>query len=334
MTDDDLQRRLDALGRSDTPMVDPAFADGLESDLRAMAAAPQRATPLAWLLRPSVVIAALAILAGFAFFVSRSEPAGLEFAAADDTSVSIPGAPDLASGAAGQALPEGARIMVGPDGSATVGGLILDPGTVAIVVNGVIEVVELPADISPPTSTTTTSVAETTTTTTAERDTTTTVSPTATADAADDRTSTTETTVDEETTPTTVASDRSTTATTTEAPTTTTSTTTTTVPSTTSEAPATTAPAEAAPPTIELTINEGPLGRTFLEWTVTGDTSEIAGWVVRRGRGDDSVPIAVIRRPEARRQRVDVPDRDVAWTVVARNADGEVIARSNLVRSN
>ncbi len=333
MTDDDLQRRLDALGRSETPSIDPAFADGLESDLRAMAAVPQRTTPLAWLLRPSVVVAALAILAGFAFFVSRSEPAGLEFASADDTSVSIPGAPDLSSGMAGQMLPEGARITVGPDGSATVGGVVLDPGTVAVVVNGVIEVVELPADIAP-SSTTTTTVAETTTTSTAERDTATTVSPTTTVDAADERTSTTNTTVDEETTPTTVASDRSTTSTTTEAPTTTTSTTTTTAPSTTSEAPATTVPAEATPPTIELTIVEGPLGRTFLEWTVTGDTSEIAGWVVRRGRGDDSVPAAVIRRPEARRQRVEVPDRNVAWTVVARNADGEVIARSNLVRTN
>lgn len=333
MTDDELQRRLDALGRSDIPSVDPAFADGLESDLRAMAAAPQRSAPLAWLLRPSVVVAALAILAGFAFFLSRPDPGGLEFAAAAGTSVSIPGEADLSSGTAGQALPEGARITVGPDGSATVGGVILDPGTVAIVVNGVIEVVELPADTVPPTSTTVAIDETTTTTTEPERDTTT-VAPTTTLEVDDGRTSST-TTIDGEPAPTTVASDQ---ATTTEAPVTTTSTTTTTVPTTTSEASTTTTvvdePAETVPLTIELSVNEGPLGRTFLEWTVAGDTSEIAGWVVRRGRGDDSVAAAVIRRPEARRQRVDVPDRDVAWMVVARNAEGEVIARSNVVRTN
>ena len=333
MTDDDLHRRLEALGRRETPMVDPAFADGLEANLRAMAATPARPSLLARVLRPSVVVAALAVLAGVAFFVSRPEDAGLEFAAAEGTSVSIPGSAELSAGVVGQPIPDGTRITVGPDGSATVGGVILDPGTVAIVVNGVVEVVELPpATTVPPgaTSTTAAPVEEPAESTTAAAPTTAapTTEPPTTVAPDDGESTTTEATASTAAAPTTTEADAA--ATTTTAPSTTVE------PSTTTSAPTTTTvPArEPIAPTITLSISVGENGRALLEWTVDGDTDEIAGWVVRRGRGNDAMPAAVIRRPEARRQRVDLPDRNVAWTVVARNADGEVIARSNIVRAN
>lgn len=336
MTDDDLQQRLDALGRRDTPMVDPTFADGLESDLRAMAAAPARPSLLAVLLRPSVVVVALAVLAGVAFFLSRPDDAGLEFAAAEGTSVSIPGSPELSAGVVGQSIPDGTRITVGPEGSATVGGVILDPGTVAIVVNGVVEVIELPPTRGPDAPDTTvaptedspaptTSTASTTTAPTTEGPTT--LAPTDREPTATD--ATTEATASTAAAPTTTEADGAPTTSTSSPPSTTESSTTTSAPTTT------TVPArEPIAPTITLSINVGENGRALLEWAVDGDTDEIAGWVVRRGRGDDAMPAAVIRRPEARRQRVDLPDRNVAWMVVARNTDGEVIARSNLVRAN
>ena len=334
MTDDDLQRRLDALSRRETPMVDPAFADGLESDLRAMAATSARPSLLAMVLRPSVVVAALAILAGVAFFVSRPDAARLEFAAAEGTSVSIPGSPEVSAGVVGQPIPDGTRITVGPDGSATVGGVILDPGTVAIVVNGVVEVIELPptTTLVPDGSSTTVAPTEepTESTTSAAPTTSTPTTEAPTTRAPDGGEPTTTEPTGSTAAPTTTEAVAATTTTTPASPTTTTE------PPTSSSAPTTTSvPArEPATPTITLSINVGENGRALLEWTVDGDADQIAGWVVRRGRGDDAMPAAVIRRPEARRQRVDLPDRNVAWMVVARNAEGEVIARSNIVRAN
>jgi hypothetical protein len=330
---DDLQRRLDALANEATPSVDPVFADRLDSHLRSLAAEPVPTPFLQRLLRPSVLVVAAMAIAGAVFLVTRTaEPTQLEFAAATGTSVSIPGDIAVTDGAQGLLLPEGTRITVGPDGSAEVGGVILEPGTVAVVVNGVVEVVEL-APVQTVQPVPTTAPAAPTTETTASETTvapTTTTEPTASTDAdadavvePDDGAATT-------TTSTPVAPTTSTTTTTQTPETTTTAAPTTTVPPEPTEPPS----GERVQPSIALTITEGQNGQAVLTWTIEPTDVEVAGWVVRRGRGENSEVAAVLRRPEVRRQRVAVPDRNVAWQLVARDADGELIARSNIVRLN
>ncbi len=334
---DDLDDRLESWGRSPAPEVDGAFANRLETDLRAGGAdSATRGFRPGALLRPGFVVAALILIVGVVVVLRRDTEPVVQMVAADGTTVSIPGAAATRAGAAGLELPEGSRIIVGPEGSAVVAGVVLEAGSTALITDGRVDVVEAGAvrdveapDATPPTTTPTTSVAPTTTAPAATDD----IAPT-TIPPTTDRPVTDE--PSESTTSTTVADDTVRTTTTTVVPDSIPSTTEpgTTVPPTTkppADEPVDPPPVDVAPLRVALEIGPVRNGQATLQWTTTGDTTDVAGWIVRIKRGDSSEIIALLREPDARRLRVAIPDREVQFRVVARDGAGEVLAASRLV---
>jgi len=333
--DDQQNDKLESWGQSATPKVDGAFANRLEADLRELAhnPAPGRFST-GWLLRPGVIMTAVVLVVG-AIFIARSDSdRGVQMVSAAGTTVSIPGAASVQDGTAGLDLPDGTRISVGPEGLAVVAGVVLEAGSTATITDGRVDVIEAGSPVDEPTTDTRPDTppdrtAPTTTEPTPGTDrlsTTTTVTP----DRATDAPTTTAVDRPSDSTTSTIVSDSTSSSApepeTTVAPTTTTTTT----------EPPTTAPTD--PPVVdtaplEIGLEIGPVrdGRATLRWTVEGDGSEIVGWVVRIRRGDSSEVVTVIRQPDVRRLRVVIPNRNVQYRVIARGADGEVLATSRLI---
>ncbi len=135
-----------ALGHAATapvPPVDPSFADRLAARLTAQHQehADRRPSVAPW-ARPAVIgLASLLAVAAFVLLLpGGGGPRDLRLTAAVDTSVVLPDGTVLAA-SAGTALTEGTVIRVGPDGSATVDGQALPAGTIAVVVDGRVDVV-------------------------------------------------------------------------------------------------------------------------------------------------------------------------------------------------
>lgn len=313
MTDDELDSRLERWGRSSVPDVDGAFANRLETDLRMQATAAE-SSPRRFgvLLRPAMIMAAVAlVVVGYVMFAAGGDGDDVVLVAADNTTVSIPGSPTTIVGVAGFELPDGARLVVGPDGSATVAGIVLEPGTVAEIVDGRVELFDVDSALA------TTSSTSIPTTTTGQ--------PTTSGPQTSDSSA-----------PPSPSSGPATTA----APPTTSDRTTSTVAPTTSQQPNTSAPpttdGTSTPPTtrpadrpsITLLAEQLRDRQVLLSWQVDGGEDVIAGWEIRVRSGDASRRVALIRDPDARRLRVERTDRVVEYQVLARAAGGDVLGRS------
>lgn len=146
---DDVRRRLDEAGRVPVAPPDAAFADCLESRLRAVAAGLPPHRPPA---RRRPAVGRWAMAAGFAAVVVIVAALGLELGRADRAA-----GPGLALAAPvnvevvlvngtiledpdGLLLPEGAIVRVGEGGSARIGETVLGPGDVATVLADRVEV--------------------------------------------------------------------------------------------------------------------------------------------------------------------------------------------------
>lgn len=335
--DDELHERLRRWG-SDTPTpTDDAFADRLESHLRATAAAdaPRRAPAL---VRPGLILGVLlvAVIALGSVWLSRADEP--EVLVMDDTSgatIVLPGGAPMAA-MPGDELPDGTIIEIGPDGFAVVGGIVLPAGSEATVVMGVVELRvtappptaepptgvppddEPPSDVAPSETATPTSVPTATPTVAA--------TPTPTPSVV---TPGPATTPQPRATPTPAA---------TATPPPTVRPTSTPPPAPTITAVATStpevqpSPTAAAQPTVTLErTNLGPR-RARLTWTVTSPDA-VAGFEVQIRRGDEVRTAAVLREPGVRELTVERPQRDrVFYRVLARNADGEIVASSEEIR--
>ena len=147
---DDVRRRLDEAGRRPAPSPDPAFADGLEARLRAVAASVPPAPPPPprrrfaagrWIAAAgvaAVVVAVAAISLGLlrpdptpSLGLALAGPVNVEVALADGTILEDPD---------GLLLPEGAVVTVGEGGSARIGDTVLGPGDVVTVEGDRLEV--------------------------------------------------------------------------------------------------------------------------------------------------------------------------------------------------
>ncbi len=341
--DDELHDRLENLGADPGPAPDPAFAERLEADLRSQAyfaprdrahAAPARRG----LLRPGLVMGALVVLALSAVLVvSRGgeEPDVLVIENGLGATVTLPGG-DTVAGGSGVALPDGSLIEVAADGFALIDGIVLPPGSIATVVDGVLELTAVPAIVIPtPTPTPTPSpTPDLATTPEAEPTPASVADPTPTA---------------EPTTPPEVAPSPTPSPTARPAPTAPPNPTTTASPrptpspeqdGTPRERPTATATPTATPePTVvdpapEIVLDQANLGprRAQLTWSVTAPDG-VLGFQVRVRRGDTVRTAAVLRDPEARALTVERPERDrVFYRVLAIGSDGQVLARSNEVR--
>jgi hypothetical protein len=154
MTDDDLRERLDAWGQSSPPAVTDMFADNLESELRVRAAQRTGAAPRPiWRPLAGLVAASVLILAGYLATTRIATDNGtvVVLATSQDSTVILPDGTELDSPTSLD-LPDGSRIEVGADGSASVNSVVLGAGSVAEIVDGRVEVLSQPAQ--PTTSTT------------------------------------------------------------------------------------------------------------------------------------------------------------------------------------
>lgn len=160
----DTRRRLEEAGRRPAPEPDPAFADALESRLRAVSASlpPEPPRPVHrpgrmarwWPAVAGITLVALALVVATARDGPVPDPArelvapvNVEVALADGTVLEDPD---------GLVLPDGAVVRVGAGGSARIGDLVLRPGDVATVSGGRLHVahgqvaVEVPTGATPP----------------------------------------------------------------------------------------------------------------------------------------------------------------------------------------
>ena len=337
--DDELHDRLENLGADPGPAPDPAFAERLEADLRSQAyfaprdrahAAPARRA----LLRPGLVLGALLLVAlASVLVVSRGgdEADVLVIENGLGATVTLPDG-DTVAGGSGVALPDGSLIEVAADGFALIDGIVLPPGSIATVVDGVLELTAVPAIVVP--TPTPSPTPDLTTSPQAEP------TPTAVADPTPTAEPTTPPEIAPSPTPSPTARPTPTappdpTATARPRPT----------PSpaqdrTPQERPTATATPTATPePTVvdrapEIVLDRANLGprRAQLTWSVTAPDG-ILGFQVRVRRGDTVRTAAVLRDPDARALTVERPERDrVFYRVLAIGRDGEVVARSNEVR--
>ncbi|MEM9656450.1 MAG: hypothetical protein AAGA65_30520 [Actinomycetota bacterium] len=343
MTDDhELTEQLTRMGRAPTAEVDPAFADRLDAHLRVRHVEVVGGRPDRWpigrlLIGTAGATVVMVVLLSLTVF-RTSQPVVIMTAAAG-TDVVLPGeAPS--PGAAGQELPDGTRIVVADDGEAVVGGVVLGPGSEALVVSGRIEILDLsgsdrpdpPDDALPETSNPVVSVGPT------GDDTTTTSVP----DGSDDRTPTTAVDrpsdgdrdeadrdgdsdrTDSTTTPTTPSS----------TPTTNTDTSGTTTTSTSAGPPPSDRPTTSVTdrePTVELTAESVGADRVFLMWNPSAD-ADPRSWRIEAVSGDRTVTLVVLRDGSARTTTVARIDaRRVGFRVVAVDADGQDVVSSELV---
>jgi hypothetical protein len=148
---DALRRRLDALGESPANAADPARIDATEARLRAIydanggrapdvrSATGTRGSSRRKALLGSAGAAGVAMVALASFALLRDEPssmrADLELTAAEHAYIELANGQRIAA-EAGAIVPEGARIVVGENGSITIGDVTLGPGESAIVSDG------------------------------------------------------------------------------------------------------------------------------------------------------------------------------------------------------
>ncbi len=301
---DEVQRRLEQWGNDEQPSVDGAFANRLDSDLRAMHHSTSETKRPFW--QPAVLaLAALLVVAGgvFAFTRTRTDDLVVVMAAATETEVVLPDG-EIVNGAAGLELPDGTQITVGADGSAVIAGVVLEAGTQAVINDGQLEIRTQPdatdSEVTGPSST----VAPTTTTRPSDRD---------------------STTAPPSTRATTSSTRRTTTSTTRRSTTTAVTTPQTTSPPTSADQPSTTT----ADLVVVLEWAERD-GRVRLTWTYAGPDT-LAGWRVTVTSGDRLRTLAVLRDPAARAITVERLDGAASYRVIALDGDGAVIAESNTV---
>ena len=320
--DDELHDRLGAWGDERGPDVDPAFAQRLEADLRsaayfaprAGATPPRRRHPL---LRPGFVLGALVLVAlASAVLLARTGGDGTDVLVIEETggaTVTLPGGSSMPA-TDGTELPDGTIVEVSPAGFAVIGGIVLPPDSRALIIDGVVELLDVTPESTP------------------------TAAPSATPTSTPD--------VQIEVPPIGVTPEPEPTQrpqlepapTTRPTPTARPQPTPTTRPTATPEPRPTTSPAPDPTPTVapepEITLERSNIGpqRARLAWAVT-DAESVRRFEVRIRRGDTIRTAAVLRRPDARQLVVERPERDrVFYRVLAIGEDGQVLARSNEVR--
>lgn len=311
--------RLEVMANEAQPSPDPAFANRLETDLRLMMAERSAPARRPW-WQPAMALASVAlvvIIGWLALASSNGEPVVVN--AASDTELILPDG-DSIVGTVGAELPDGTRISVGADGSAIIGGVVLDAGSEALVLDGRVVVIEPPPRGLPPATTAvpssdrpSSSLSTTSSSGPSDSPTSTDASrasspaspgpPTSRPPSTDSGPSTTETTADRSSTTSTTSTSRSSTS-------------------------ATTTIGELV---IDLEVTEDGPSRWSLVWTVTGDRPGIAGWDVEVVDGDRVRVIATLRGASVRSVSVERPDIEVSYRVVARNADGAAVATSGTV---
>ena len=193
MLDDDVERRLAALGTRNPPGPRARFVDELGERLVYGSPAPSRPIAVSRIqvsrfLSP-ILSAAAAVLVTVLVMSGRGDDGETVqmFQAAGSVEVVLPDG-RVVPGVAGMTVPEGSLIRVRGAGHAEVGGVIVGPGESAEVVSGVVQPTGVPAP------TTTTTAAPATTTTTTPRPTPTTAAPARPATAVPAETTTTSTT--------------------------------------------------------------------------------------------------------------------------------------------
>lgn len=146
-SEQDLDGRLRDLGRTPGPPVDAAFAEALDARLRILHVEQQApGSARAWWLAPLVALSVTVItVVGVLFIGSRPPDDEVVMTAAADTEVIGPDGVSMPA-SAGLVLVEGTRIIVGPDGEAVVDGVVLGPGSAAVVVGDRLDVVDTGTD--------------------------------------------------------------------------------------------------------------------------------------------------------------------------------------------
>ncbi|MGI9621538.1 MAG: hypothetical protein ACR2PK_01780 [Acidimicrobiales bacterium] len=327
---DDLEKRLRDWGRSVTPEPDPDFAQRVEADLRSAAyfsPAPEepRARPR-FTLRPALVLGMFVLLAGAAALVvanlNDDETETLAMEEAEGASVIGP------SGAAapaetGTELPDGTIIEVGSNGFAVVGGIVLPPDSVAVIVDGHVEF--LGAFPTPATRTAPTPSPTAAPTSPAilvpEPNTETTPPPPPTVER-EPQDPTVKPSTPRPTAPPTAEPTKS--ATPQVSPT-----------ATPEPTPTATATDDPTPAPVDVriglrSVNLGPK-RAQLNWVVDG-AEQVDRWRIRARRGDSIATVAVLRESDPRSIVVARPEsgRVIYW-IVALDAEGNRLASSNEV---
>lgn len=159
MDDDELQEALTALGSSHVADPDSGFAHELEERMRHLhgtagagrkpASAPRR-------LQAVAAVAVLVVTVG-ALLVQRSGDSTTRLTAATDTSLVLPDG-SVVVAVKGAALPDGALVVTGPDGSARVDGVPIPESSQVVIQGGAARSVSSPTSTSPPLSAPPTSV--------------------------------------------------------------------------------------------------------------------------------------------------------------------------------
>jgi hypothetical protein len=353
--DNDLETTLERLGADGGPPADPAFANRLDAALRTAHAerlTEQRRRSL-WLPIAAAVSAIATVIVGVMFWmavVDGEASSDLVMTAATDTDVVLPGEATTV-GTPGLLLPDGARILVGPNGEAVVDGVVLGPGAEAVVTDGRLELLEpadrdnpdlasVPTTEPPPTGPADAGSPDTDPSTTRTMS----DSTTPVTDAATDRTRPDGDRGDDQRDPgrsttvpkTSTTDDRRTTATS-SGPSTSrpqqTSSTAETAPTRPTAAPTTTTTSEAA--SVTLTATALPRGRVRLDWETTNigaAPGTPAGFRVEAAVDDRASTLVVIRSPSVRSTTIErLAAADAVYWVEALDSDGNIVAASNAV---
>ncbi len=344
-TDESVNEQLSGLAEAAAPPPDQAFVENLDARLRVMHADQNSGRrPLRW--APALAAAAVLVI-GLVGTVAlrRQGEAAVVMTVASDTAVFFEDG--QVPGTAGLELPDGTRIVVGAAGEAVVDGVVLAPGSEAVVVDAKVAlVVSGNDDDSPLPDRTTTTVrsdderAARTTTTTATStsisssagsattgQTNATTSRDEPATTAVDQTAPDRSTPDDGGEPTSTTSEPSRPAPTDAASTTTTAVTETRPSTTTTTTATTSVPAQR----ITLTVAEVRSDRVRLDWVVEGDLAP-AGWRLWVRQGDRESTILVIRGGEIRSatlERQAVSGRSLWVEAVARS--GQTLEISNTI---
>lgn len=144
--DRSVEERLETLGSSSVPEPDQGFAERLDARLRVAHSQELRGSRWPAIRVPALALTAVVVIAVVGAVIANL-PRGDEvvMTVASQTEVYYPD-DRLEPGTAGLTLPDGARIVVGADGEAVVDGVVLTPGTEAIVVGDRIEVLATTED--------------------------------------------------------------------------------------------------------------------------------------------------------------------------------------------
>ena len=303
--------RLERLADRHTPHVDPAFANRLETDLRLAMAETAVRTARPWWQPATALVAVLALVVGGWLALRSSPTTEVVMTAADGAAVEFPDGERI-DGVAGLELPDGTRIVIGPDGSAIVGGVVLGAGVEATVVDGYVEITDdgqddLEDNASIPSSTVPTTNADPVETSASDG-----VAPT---------TSTPATSTTQATTSTSRAAERpSSTSRPSERP------------STTETIPTTSTTRSPGDETVvELTVEAGRPRQLVLTWIVNGDNGTVVSWDVEVLRGDRRRIVLTITDSASRSAVVERLESEVSYRVIGRDATGEPIVTSAAV---